>query len=348
MKTPSKFSIIMVILALVIIATSLSLFNSDEVSASTQSTDDAYIQADFTTVTPQVSGIVTHVFVNDYDTVKTGDLLYQIDDREYQIALKLALSEREAAQANIEAIKAKTVIQEKQIAIAQSDVEAATANFHQAELDKARYSEMAADGSGSHIDKEKALTHWQTQHALLDKSKELHAAGLNQLVLLSAQLDTAVARLHKAEQGVAQAQLNLSYTQVNAPINGVVAQRHIRAGGFIDKGADSLVIVPQASMYIMAHFRETQVANMSVGDTVLFNVDAIPNQEFVGHIESFGPASSVSYAPVRPVNATGNFTKIVQRLPVKIAIEKQQPHLDVLKVGMSVIPHVQVSRAALK
>lgn len=348
MKAPSRFSIIMVIVALVIIATSLSLFNSDEVSASTQRTDDAYIQADFTTVTPQVSGIVTQVFVSDYDTVKAGDILYQIDDREHQIALKLAHSEQEAAQANIEALEAQTAIQEKQIAIAKSDIAAATADFHQAELDKARFNEMAADGSGSQIDYEKAQTLWQTQQAHLHKTKEIHAAAVNRLALLSAQLDTAVARLHKAEQGVAQAELDLSYTQVKAPLDGVVAQRHIRTGGFINAGTDSLVIVPQSSIYIMAHFRETQIANMSVGDAVLFEVDALPDQEFVGHIESFGPASSVSYSPVRPVNATGNFTKIVQRLPVKIAIEKQQPNLDALKVGMSVVPQVQVSRAALK
>ncbi|OZI45289.1 HlyD family secretion protein [Bordetella genomosp. 4] len=321
------------------------VINRPEASASSQSTDDAYIRADITSVAPQVAGLVTHVLVEENETVKTGQLLARIDDRDYELAVRSAKATLASAQASADALKAQATVQQSVIHQASATLDADQANLKLARADFNRYSSLAADGSGTIQARQQAQARLRVQEAQHEKNRAIHQAETERLIILQADLQRAAAAVEQAKAAVAQAELNLSYTHIVAPISGVIGHKNIRVGNFAKIGEALVTVVPLADIYVEANFRETQLAKMRAGQPVTLTVDALPGQTFSGKVQSVGPASGVSYSAIAPHNATGNFTKIVQRLPVRIALDPDQENTSLLRVGMSVQPKVDVSRS---
>lgn len=329
-------------LSLVAVGSFVSL-NRHESSASNQSTDDAYVQADFTTIAPQVSGTIDRVLIEDNQPVKRGDLLVTIDDRDFVVALDAAKAQVAGAKAGIASLQAQLIRQETVIAQAQAAVAADEAAVKLAEANQKRYRRLAADGSGSVQALQQADAELSIQQASLEKNQAGLKAARQQMEILRADLEQAEAAQAQAQAVQAAAELKLSYTRMTVPIDGTVGQKAVRVGAYVTPGQPLLAIVPLEAVYISANFRETQLARVRAGQAVQIEVDALPGEILTGTVDSVGPASGVSYSTVAPHNATGNFTKIVQRLPVRIRLDPNQPATARLRVGMSVIPTIQVA-----
>ncbi|MCD0502859.1 HlyD family secretion protein [Bordetella petrii] len=317
--------------------------NRPESASSAQVTDDAYIRADITFVAPEIAGRVEQVWVEENQAVRAGQLLAQIDDRDYALAVRSAQAVLQSAQAAAQGLDAKIEVQHSMVRQARAALDADLANLQLARADYSRYRSLAADGSGTVQARQQAqarLRVLQAQHA---KDDAILQAEAGRLEVLRADLQRAQAEMQRADAALAQARLDLAHTRIVAPIDGTVGRKQVRVGNFARVGEPFLTLVPLADIYVEANFRETQLARMREGQPVRFTVDALPGREFTGKVASLGPASGVSYSAIAPHNATGNFTKIVQRLPVRISVNRGQSDTDLLRVGMSVLPEVDVS-----
>jgi membrane fusion protein (multidrug efflux system) len=341
MALPKKARISAALLLTVAIG-SVFYLNRSESSASTQSTDDAYVHADFTTVAPQVSGTIETVLVEDNQPVKKGDLLAVIDDRDFVATVNVAKAQVASAQAGIANLEARLIQQQTVIRQAKATVAADGAALKLAKVNHARYRNLAADGSGTVQAQQQAEAQLSVQQAGLEKSQAGLQAARQQVDILKADLEQARATLAHAQAAQAIAELKLSYTRITAPINGTIGEKSVRVGAFVNVGKPLLAIVPLDAVYITANFRETQLARVQTGQIVDIEVDALPGETLTGTVQSLGPASGVSYSAIAPHNATGNFTKIVQRLPVRIRIDPDQPAAAKLRVGMSVTPYIRI------
>lgn len=341
MALPKKAQIISAVLLVGAIGGVL-YFNRPESSASIQSTDDAYVHADFTTVAPQVSGTVETVLVEDNQPVNKGDLLATLDDRDFVAAVNAAKAQLASARAGVASLQAHLIQQDTVIRQAQAAVAADEAALKLAKVNHARYRNLATDGSGTVQAQQQAEAQLSVQLASRDKSQAGLQAARQQVDVLKADLEKAKATLAHAQAALDLARLKLSYTRITAPISGTIGQKSVRIGAFVNAGKPLLAIVPLEAVYISANFRETQLARVKTGQTVEIEVDALPGEALQGTVQSLGPASGVSYSTVAPHNATGNFTKIVQRLPVRIRIEPDQSAAAKLRVGMSVTPSIRI------
>jgi membrane fusion protein (multidrug efflux system) len=342
MALPKKARIISVVLLLAVVIGGVLYLNRPESSASIQSTDDAYVHADFTTVAPQVSGTVERVLIEDNQPVKKGDLLAIIDDRDFVVAVNAAKAQVASAQASIASLQAHLIQQETAIRQAQAAVAADDAALKLARVNQARYRNLATDGSGTVQAQQQAEAQLSIQLARGEKSQAGLQAARQQVDILKADLEKARAALAHAQAAQSTAELKLSYTRITAPIGGTIGQKSVRIGAFVNAGKPLLAIVPLDAVYVTANFRETQLARVQTGQAVDIEVDALPGETLQGTVDSLGPASGVSYSAVAPHNATGNFTKIVQRLPVRIRIDPDQPAAAKLRVGMSVTPKIRI------
>ena len=319
------------------------MMNRPESSAAVQTTNDAYVQADFTTVAPQVAGTVSSVLVQDGQVVKEGDLLAVVDDRQFAVAVAAAKARVASARAAVAALRARLVHQSTTIRQSQAAVAGDEAALDLAQKNLVRYRNLARDGAGTVQAQQQAQAQVGIHRASLQKSQAGVLAARQQVAVLEADLENRRAVLAEAESALSAARLKLSFTRITAPISGVIGHRSIRIGAYIDVGQPLLAIVPLDDVYVTAHFRETQLARVRVGQPVEIAVDALPGEVLAGAVESLGPASGVTYSAIAPHNATGNFTKIVQRLPVRIRIDPGQPAASRLRVGMSVVPSIHVS-----
>ncbi len=341
MALPKKAKITSAVLLLAVAIGCVLYLNRPESSASSQSTKDAYVQADFTFVAPQIVGKVDQVFVEENQQVKAGDLLATIDDRDFVVAVDAAKAQVSGANASVASLEARLAQQQNAIHQAQAAVAMDKAELVLARANHERYRNLAADGSGT----VQAMQQAQSQLNIRLASQEKNQAGLKaaqqQVAILQAELEKAKAALAQAQAAQAAAELKLSYTRITAPVDGTVGQKSVRVGAFVNTGTPLLAIVPLDAVYIQANYRETQLAHIQIGQTVDIKVDALPGATLKGTVESLGPASGVSYSAIAPHNATGNFTKIVQRLPLRIRVDSGQPEANKLRVGMSVVPTIQ-------
>lgn len=342
MSLPKKAKITVAVALLSVLIGGAYYLNHHESSASTQTTDDAYVEADFTTVAAQISGNVSRVLIEDNQVVKAGDLLVTIDDRDFVVAVEAAKAQVASAEANIVSLQAQLARQDSTIRQAQATVAADEANLKLAQENQKRYRNLASDGSGTVQALQQAEAQLGTQQASLEKNHAGLLAARQQVDILKADIEKAKAALAQAKAGQESAELKLSYTRISAPVDGTIGQRSVRIGGFVNAGKPLLAIVPLDAVYITASFRETQLANVQAGQAVEIKVDALPGETLQGRVESLSPASGVSYSAVAPHNATGNFTKIVQRLPVRISINPNQATASKLRVGMSVTPTITI------
>jgi len=313
----------------------------DEGTAATQTTDDAYILADSSTVAPRIAGQIAQVLVTDNQSVHRGELLAQIDDRDYRVALASAQADLHAAQANGESLRRQLARQAEVIAQARATTQADAAAVMLSQANAGRYRDLASDGSASRQESQEAGSRLASDEATARRDLAGHGAARAQVPILRAQIEEAQAAVARAQAAVDAARLNLSYTQIRAPVDGVVGQRTLRVGNYVQSGTPLMAVVPVLSAYVEARYRETQLAHIRPGQAVTIRVDAAPGLTLAGHVESIAPASGASFAVIAPENATGNFTKITQRLAVRIAIDHGQAGLDRLRVGMSVIPTVR-------
>lgn len=329
--------------ALVVVAAAAVYFYShSESDATWQVTDDAYIEADFTQVASRLSGTVSKVLVEDNQTVHAGDLLATLDDRDLRVALDSAKAHVASAQAALVSLKAQLARQDSARRQASATLAADEAALVLAEANRTRFANMARDGSGTAQAQQQADAQWHVQRAGKDRDGAALQAVDQQSVVIRADLEKAQAALQAAQAAQAGAELNLSYAHITAPADGVVAQRSVRVGTFVQPGKPLLALVPLTDVYVTANYRETQLARMRPGQPVRLTVDALPGVQFSGRVSSLAPASGVSFSALPAHNATGNFTKIVQRLPVRIEIDEGQPKRELLRVGMSVRPEVDV------
>jgi membrane fusion protein, multidrug efflux system len=316
-------------------------YSRDEGDSEHQTTDDAYVQADTSSVGSKVAGTVSRVLVEDNQQVHRGQLLATLDDRDYRVALAAAQSDVLAARANVKGLEEQLARQSDLIdqASATIDSDAAAVRLSQANAD--RYHDLASDGSASRQEQQEAAAHLASDQAAQRRDVAGHAATRAQLPILAAQLDDAKAAQKRAESTLEAASLNLSYTQIRAPVDGVVGQRTLRVGNYVQVGAPLLAVVPIAQAYVEGRYRETQLARIRPGMPARIKLDALPGIMLTGHVDSVAPATGVSFAAVAPENGTGNFTKITQRIAVRIAFDPNQPDLSRVRVGMSAIPTIQ-------
>jgi membrane fusion protein (multidrug efflux system) len=310
------------------------------------STDDAYVKADNTTVAPKVSGYLHEVLVGDNERVRAGQVLARIDERDFNVALDQAKADVAAAHAAIASKHAQLGVQQAVIDAAKAtvDVDKATVTF--AAQENKRYTDLAATGFGSVQNAQQAQARNAGAQAAIARDTANLASALKQVDLLKAEIVQANAALARAQAQQSQAELNLEYTSIVAPIDGVVGNRSLRIGQFVQAGTQLMSVVPVAGAYVLANFKETQLTDVRAGQAVEIAVDTFPGQIVRGHVDSIAPASGQEFALLPPDNATGNFTKVVQRIPVKIALDLDEGSVVELRPGMSVIPTVETKSQA--
>ncbi|MBB3316916.1 membrane fusion protein (multidrug efflux system) [Rhizobium sp. BK181] len=311
-----------------------------------ESTDDAYVKADYTTVAPKISGYVAEVLVNDNDTVKAGQVLAKIDDRDQQAALSQARADVKAATAAITNLDAQIELQQSIIGQAKATIDASQATLDFARSDAARSQRLITNGAGTQSRAEQSRAVHDQAQAAVERDQAALVAAERKVPVLETQRDQAAAQRDRAAAAQHQAELNLSYTQIIAPVDGTVGARTIRVGQFVTSGTQLMAVVPLHSVYVVANFKETQLTHVRAGQPVEVKVDGFPDEEIKGHVDSISPASGLEFSLLPPDNATGNFTKIVQRIPVKIVIDDEGMS-GLLRAGMSVEPEID-TKAAVK
>jgi len=314
--------------------------------ASEQSTNDAFIAADYTLVAPRVSGFIKEVLVEDNQQVKAGQLLALIDDRDLRAAAQAADAETLVAKAQLQNARATLDRQGSVIAQAQAALSAAQAEHAFAEHELNRYNHLAGVGAGTVQNAQQAKTRIDQASARLATATAALAAERKQVEILTAQRDAAEGGLKRAQAALEMASYELSYTRIVAPVDGMVGERAVRVGAYVTPGSKILAVVPLQQAYVLANFQETQLTAMQAGQTVEVRVDSLGGETLRGRVESLAPATGVTFAAVKPDNATGNFTKVVQRIPVKILLEPNQPMAERLRVGMSVEASVDTHSSA--
>ncbi len=317
------------------------------------STDNAYVRADIATVSPRVTGYIVNVGVRDNQRVAKGDVLATLDDRDYRMrvaraegavaAAKAALDAQYAAIANLDAQGER---QRSVIAATTADVQARQADHRQATLEYRRERALehqqasdarhleAADASATRT--EAAV---QAARATAEASRAYAKVLATERQRSAAALDEARGALLQAEAGLALANLDLEHTVIRAPMGGTIGQRAARVGAYVGPGSPLMAIVPN-EVYVIANYKEVQLEGVTPGQRVEVEVDALGGGVLKGRVESFAPASGAQFALLPPDNATGNFTKIVQRIPVRIAVDADQPKLSSLRPGMSVVASI--------
>jgi membrane fusion protein (multidrug efflux system) len=301
-----------------------------------ESTNDAYVKADYTTIAPKVSGYVAEVLVEDNDPVKAGQVLARIDARDFQTALDRAKADVAAAKAGIDNIDAQLALQNSVIDQAKADIVAAEAGRSFADQDYRRYRDLVKTGYGTVQRAQQAQANLRQQAAQLERGRAGLIAAQSEIAVLKTQRAQAETTLAHAEAAEEQASLNLGYTEVTAPIGGTVGARQLRVGQYVNAGTALMAVVPLHAVYVVANFKETQLTAMRGGEPVSISVDSFPGRKLHGHVDSLAPASGLEFSLLPPDNATGNFTKIVQRIPVKIRIDANDPLNGLLRAGMSV------------
>ncbi len=311
-----------------------------------ESTDDAYVGGDITVIAPKVAGFISAVAVTDNQAVHAGDLLLKLDDRDYRAALDRATAAVAAQQAALANLDASRRLQEAMVAEATAGIAAADAEVARSEFDLVRYRRLASNEFASIQRLQQADAAHKQAVAAADKARATLAAAERQLEVIDTQKQAAQAALAEAVAGREIAALNLSYTELRAPIDGVVGNRSAHAGAFASVGAQLMSLVPARGLWIDANFKESQLALMQPGQPAAIVADVLPGEVFSGHVASLAPATGTQFSLLPAENATGNFTKIVQRVPVRILLDGDADTLGRLRPGLSVTASVDQRDAA--
>ena len=298
-------------------------------------TDDAYVTAYYATVAPRISGQIASVDVDDNQPVAAGQVLATIDDRDFRAALATAEATLERDMAQLAEAEASIARQPSVVEQSQTQNPAAAAQLAFAQANQRRYRNLAATGAGTAQDRQQADQQVQQAQSAVDQARAATDAARRQVPVLQAQQAAAEAAVKADLARVEQARLNLSYTQILAPFAGTVGQRSVEVGNYVAPGASLMVVAPLDRAYIVANYREVALRHVLPGQPVRIHVDAY-DIDLRGVVDSVAPASGAAFGAIQPNNATGNFTKIVQRLPVKILVSPGQNDAKLLRLGFSV------------
>src|ERR1700735_2002292 len=337
-----------------------------------QVTDEAYLRADMTPLSTRISGTVRKVNVNDYQSVKAGQPLIELNDEDYRATLnqaqaalaasKASLADNQAAKriqdAQIDAAKAGIVQAEATINLAKAGIASASPELDRALTELHRQQSLFDSKAATHQQLETATAQQGQLSGVVDARKADLAATEGALATTQSQLEAAKRQrealntkddVYKADieakkAAIIVAQVNLAYTRIAAPTDGTVGERHTLVGQLVAPGTQLIDLV-QSEVWVQANFKETQLTNMRVGDTADVRVDTFPSRVFHGKVEQLSPASGSQFSPLPPDNATGNFTKVVQRVPVKIVLLPGEPYLDRLRPGFSAVVTVHTGKA---
>ena len=316
-------------------------WNRWESNARAQTTDDAYLAADLTPVAAKVSGYVRSMPVQDFERVHAGQLLVQIVDDDYKATVDQLTAGVQAAAATVEALKAQHALQGANVQAAKATIAATSANLDQNDRDLKRQERLLQTGSSSTEASEKLQTTHAQLSAQLDQNRAQELAAARQLDVLAAQEQQAEATLAAQKASLELAKINLGYTSIVAPQDGVIGQRQVKPGQFVPVGGQVTSLTPLPNVWVIANYKETQLTRMAAGQKAEIRVDTFPGRILKGHVLAFAPGSGQEFSLLPPDNATGNFTKIVQRIAVKILIDDADGLADQLRPGMSVVTTVE-------
>ena len=311
-----------------------------------QMTDNAYIQADTTPISAQVAGRLRKLLVQDYQHVAAGDLLAEIDDSDYQAEVAKAVAAVSSAKAAIANIDSRVELQRRVIVQTQAGADAAKADLDQAASEFKRQQSLASSGISTAQKLETATADIRRLQAQLAGKNAEVAAQRQQLDVLKTEREQAEAELQSREADVTLAQIALQRTQIRSPINGVISASNVREGQLLSVGTRLISVVPLPAVFIEANYKETQLSRVEPGQSVTFTVDALPDRLFTGHVERISPASGAEFALLPADNSTGNFTKVAQRITVRIAVDARPEIMALLRPGMSVVSTIHTASAA--
>src|ERR1700680_3584936 len=314
-------------------------------SAVIQTTNDAYVKAELTRLSSRVAGEVLTVAVKDFQRVKAGDLLVQIDPADYEAQVAQAEAGVAAAQAALDNLDNQVELQYATIAQAEAQRVSALAREVEARQEQERQQTLEKTDGGTRQKLEQAVADYARAQADVRASQAAIAAQRHQLEVLSGTKKQRAADLLGAKATLAAARLRLGYTKIAAPFAGVVGERQVQPGDYVNIGSSLINVVPLPDVYVIANYKETQLTRVKPGQPVDMTVDSFPNERLHGRVERIAPASGSQFALLPPDNATGNFTKVVQRIPVRIALDKGQPLLERLLPGMSVVTRIHTDEA---
>jgi membrane fusion protein, multidrug efflux system len=307
-----------------------------EGGAGWQTTNDAYLQADLTPISAKVAGYVRDLPIQDFEHVHKGQLLAQLVDDDYRAAAAQAQAGVETATAQAQALKAQHALQLANVEAAYAVVASATASFQQNDRDLARQHRLLETGSSSTEASEKLATSHAQLEAQLRQNRAQALAAERQLAVLEAQIAQIEATIAAQRAALYAAMLNVGYTTITATQDGVLGQRQVKPGQLVGVGSQVTTLTPLPNVWVIANYKETQLTHMAVGQKAEITVDTFPGHTLRGHVLAFAPASGAVFALLPPDNATGNFTKVVQRIAVKIVIDDADGLVDRLVPGMSV------------
>jgi membrane fusion protein, multidrug efflux system len=310
-----------------------------------QVTDDAYVRGDITPLSAKVDGYVRRIAVDDFQRVKEGDLLVEIEDDDYRARVAQAAADLLGAQAAIENLKARKAAQHAQVAEAEDAIKATQADVERTRLEAARQRTLLATTFGTRQRVEQADAEAERFAATLARNQAQLDAQRSQIAVL----DTHEAQLRadvKAKQAALDlAKINLGYTRILAPVDGMVSERGVRDGQYVHAGSQVIAVVPLDNVWVLANYKETQLAHVAIGQRAEIRVDTFPGIVITAMVDSIAPASGAQFSLLPPDNATGNFTKVVERIPVKLRIGPDNPLAGKLRPGMSVIATILTDTA---
>jgi membrane fusion protein, multidrug efflux system len=311
-----------------------------------ETTDDAYVGGNVTTLSPHVAGFVNKILVGDNQFVRAGQLLIELDDRDYQANLAHAEAVVQHQTAGLANLHAKYALQQSMIDQAQGDLAAKEAEAGYARADAARYHALAVTTFGSLQNDQKASAADRKAEATVRSGQAGLDAAKQQLAVIDTEIAETKASLAQAQADLGMAQLDLGYTKIRAPIDGYIGDRGAQIGAYATVGTALLSIVPARGLWVDANFKEDELARMRAGQKATIVADVLPDRKFEGRVLSLAPATGAVFSVIPPENATGNFTKIVQRVPVRIAVADGDGTLGVLRPGLSTTVSVDTRSAA--
>ncbi|HTT82232.1 MAG TPA: HlyD family secretion protein [Rhizomicrobium sp.] len=305
-----------------------------------ESTDDAYVGGDVTAIAPHVAGFVSKIAVNDNQFVRRGQLLVRLDDRDFRAAEDHATAVVAGKRAALADLKAKYLLQQSTIRQTGANLASKQAAAAFARADDARYRNLLRAVATSEQAMQKALTTDQQAQSDVTAAHAALAGANEQLAVLAADIAQARADLAQSQADLRTAQLNLGYTEIRSPIDGYVGNRAIRVGAYVTVGSYLVSVIPAHGLWVDANFKEDQLADIRAGEAARVVADVLPGRVFHGHVASLAPGTGAVFSVIPPENATGNFTKIVQRVPVRIILDWTDATLGGLRPGLSITASV--------
>lgn len=307
-----------------------------EGGAGWQTTNDAYLQADLTPISAKVAGYLRELPIQDFERVRKGQVLAQLVDDDYRAAVAQAAAGVATASAQALALRAQHELQLANVESARAVLASTMASFEQNGRDQARQRRLLETGSSSTEASERIATARDQLQAQLRQNQAQERAAVRQLAVLEAQISQSEATISAQRAALDAANINLGYTTIRATQDGVIGQRQVKPGQLVGVGSQITTLTPLPNVWVIANYKETQLTHMAVGQRAEITVDTFPGHRLRGHLLAFAPASGAEFALLPPDNATGNFTKVVQRIAVKIAIDDADGLMDRLVPGMSV------------